>query len=428
MYINKVSIRDIKSISNFEMEFDKPAGWHVLIGDNGAGKSSIVRSIALALIGPTDAQALRLPLITWIQKGKDNAEVSLMIGRNQTHDGYSGQKRPLMKPFEASVKISKEKSSGFEIGKIEKNGKGGVNPFEYIWSGKGGWFSSAFGPFRRFTGGDKEWSKVYYSNPKAAAHLSVFGEDVALTESLDWLSQMKFQSFEQNPEATNTLEALKRFINEGGLLPHNSKLVDVSSAGVFFKDGNGFDIDVTQLSDGFRSLLSLIFELIRQLVKTYGEHEVFKEVTKGIMIIGLPGIVLIDEIDAHLHPTWQTRVGQWFTSFFPNIQFIVTTHSPLICRACDNGTIWRLAPPGSETESMQVTGDDRNQLIYGNVLDAYGTEIFGSDVSINIDSIDKKEELVKLSKMKTAGKISSVEEFRLKELRKIFSTDDSLEL
>jgi predicted ATP-binding protein involved in virulence len=428
MYINKVSIRDIKSISSFEMDFDKPAGWHVLIGDNGAGKSSIVRSIALALIGPTDAQALRLPLITWIQKGKDNAEVSLMIGRNQIHDGYSGKKRPLMKPFEASIKISKEKSGGFEIGKIEKNGKGGVNPFEYIWSGKGGWFSSAFGPFRRFTGGDKEWSKVYYSNPKAAAHLSVFGEDVALTESLDWLSQMKFQSFEQNPEATNTLDALKRFINEGGLLPHNSKLVDVSSAGVFFKDGNGFDIDVTQLSDGFRSLLSLIFELIRQLVKTYGENEVFKDVTKGIMIVSLPGIVLIDEIDAHLHPTWQSRVGQWFTKFFPNIQFIVTTHSPLICRACDNGTIWRLAPPGSEIESMQVTGDDRNQLIYGNVLDAYGTEIFGSDVTINIDSIDKKEELVKLSKMKTAGKINSDEECRLKELRKIFSTDDSLEL
>ena len=110
MYINKLEIRNIRSISHFEMIFQKPEGWHVLIGDNGAGKSSVVRAIAIALIGPTDAQALRLPLITWIQKGKEIAEISLMIGRDKTYDGYTGQKRPLVKPFEASVKILTRKS------------------------------------------------------------------------------------------------------------------------------------------------------------------------------------------------------------------------------------------------------------------------------------------------------------------------------
>lgn len=428
MYIQKVVINNVRSISHFEMDFPDPAGWHVLIGDNGAGKSSVVRSIALALIGPSDAQALRLPLITWIQKNEEIAEVSLIIARDQTHDGYAGQKRPLVKPFEASIKISREKSNGFEIGKIDKNGKGGVNPYEYIWSGKGGWFSSAFGPFRRFTGGDKEWSKVYYSNPKAAAHLSVFGEDVALTESLDWLSQMKFQSFEQNSEASNTLGALKTFINEGNLLPHNARLVDVSSGGVFFIDGNGFDIDVTQLSDGFRSLLSLIFELIRQLVKTYGEQQVFKNVMNGEMSIGVPGVVLIDEVDAHLHPTWQTRIGQWFTKYFPKIQFIVTTHSPLVCRACENGSIWRLAAPGSGMPSGKVTDRDKNVLINGDVLDAYGTTIFGKGVTISVEAVKKKEKLVDLSNKKRAGELEPEEEKELKQLLLIFPVDDTIEL
>ncbi|MCX6324657.1 MAG: AAA family ATPase, partial [Sphingobacteriales bacterium] len=366
--------------------------------------------------------------ITWIQKNEDTADISLTIGRDQTHDGYAGQKRPLVRPFEASIKISKEKSNGFEIGKIDKIGKGGVNPFEYIWSGRGGWFSSAFGPFRRFTGGDKEWSKVYYSNPKAAAHLSVFGEDVALTESLDWLAQMKFQSFEQNPEATTTLDAIKRFINEGNLLPHNAQLVEISSAGVFFKDGNGFDIDVTQLSDGFRSLLSLIFELIRQLVKTYGEHQVFQNVRNGEMSIGVPGVVLIDEIDAHLHPTWQTRIGQWFTSYFPNIQFIVTTHSPLVCRACDKGSIWRLAAPGSDMPSGKVSDADKNVLINGDVLDAYGTTIFGKGVTISVEAVKKKEKLVELSTKKRSGKLEAQEEKELNQLKLIFPTDDTIEL
>ena len=423
MYIKEVKIKNIRSIEHFEMNFPKPAGWHVLIGDNGAGKSSIVKAIALALIGPRDAQALRLPLINWIQKDKEEASISLIIERDQSHDGYAGQKRPLVRPFEAAIKINKEQSAGFDIGRIDKNGKGITDPFEYIWSGKDGWFSTSFGPFRRFTGGDKEWSKVYYSNPIAAAHLSVFGEDVALTESLEWLSQMKFQSFEQNSTATNTLEALKQFINNGGLLPHNAQLTDVTSSGVFFQDGNGNNINVTEMSDGFRSLLSLIFELIRQLVKTYDEHRVFYNIRKGEMNIGVPGVVLIDEIDAHLHPTWQTLIGQWFTKYFPKIQFIVTTHSPLVCRACENGSIWRLAAPGSGNESGEITGNLKEKLIFGNILDAYGTEVFGSEPVRSEKSEDMLSKLGKLNIKFALGKISSSEDDERLKLQKILSTD-----
>lgn len=428
MYINKLEIKNVRAISKFKMNFARQAGWHVLIGDNGAGKSSILRSIALALIGPTDAQALRLPLNNWIQSGKTEATITLEIKRDRLLDGHAGQKGLLKHPFDAAIRIFRENAHSLEVGRIERCGKTGTNPFDYIWSGKSGWFSTAFGPFRRFTGGEKEWLKVYYSNPRAAAHLSVFGEDVALTESLEWLSHMKFQTLEAIQQASSTLEGIKRFINEGGLLPHGAQLVDVTSEGVFFKDGNGFDIDATQMSDGFRSLLSMIFELIRQMVKIYGEKVVFKNIKRGEMSIAVPGIVLIDEIDAHLHPTWQTRIGQWFTQYFPNIQFIVTTHSPLICRASEKGSIWRLAAPGSQTASGEITGADKNRLIFGNVLDAYGTEAFGPDVTISEDAIEKKEELVELNKKKMAGVLKPEEESKLKNLRQTFTTDDPIDL
>jgi energy-coupling factor transporter ATP-binding protein EcfA2 len=427
MYILKAKIKNVRSITQFELSFDaNPAGWHVIIGDNGAGKSTIVRSIALGLIGPTDAQALRLPLVNWIQKGADNADVTLTIQRDKT-DGYSGPVPPLSRPKElvASIKITKDTSSNIEFGKIEKKGKSGIDPFHYIWSGKPGWFTTSFGPFRRFTGGDKEWSKVYYSNPRAAAHLSVFGEDVALTESLEWMTFMKFQSLEADTTAIDTLGALKKFINDGELLPHGAILTDVSSAGVFFKDGNGVTIDVTQLSDGFRSLLSLIFELIRQLVKTYGNDAVFQNINNGDMSIGVPGVVLIDEIDAHLHPTWQTRIGQWFTKYFPNIQFIVTTHSPLVCRACETGSIWRLAAPGSNNTSGKITGIERDRLIFGNVLDAYGTELFGENVSISDGSSKKMTRLSELNMKSVMGEITEPEEQEMQSLKRIFPTGTS---
>ena len=60
MYIKRVSIKNIRSIKDLTIEFQEPAGWHVLLGENGAGKSTIVRAIALNLIGPSDVRALRL--------------------------------------------------------------------------------------------------------------------------------------------------------------------------------------------------------------------------------------------------------------------------------------------------------------------------------------------------------------------------------
>ena len=55
MYIQKAEIKNIRSIIDFEIEFKNSAGWHVLTGDTGAGKSTIIRSMALALIGTEQA-------------------------------------------------------------------------------------------------------------------------------------------------------------------------------------------------------------------------------------------------------------------------------------------------------------------------------------------------------------------------------------
>ena len=169
------------------------------------------------------------------------------------------------------------------------------------------------------------------------------------------------------------------------------------------------------MSDGYRSVLSMTIDIIRFLIETYGVEKVFPNKTQ--VTIDLPGVVLIDEVDAHLHPTWQTRIGQWFTKYFPNIQFIVTTHSPLVCRACENGSIWRLAAPGSSNESGEITGTYKKRLIYGNVLDAYGTEVFGENVSISEESDDKMNRLTLLNNKSIQGETSDAEEQELSELK-----------
>lgn len=424
MYIQKVVIEHIKSIDHFEMEFKKPAGWHVLIGDNGSGKSSIIRSIALALVGPEQALGLRADWNDWLNKKSDSGRITLSLKVN-----VGDQRTNIPGKASSNVIILNEielkRSNGFvNIGspQIKHHYK---DPKYHNWGEGKGWFSVAYGPYRRFAGGNPDWTKVFYSQPKLGAHLSAFGEDVALTEAIEWLVKLNYQFLEQKSSGS-IMEDIRILVNSPDFLPHETKIESISSEGVMFKDGNGSKINVNQLSDGYRSILSLTFELIRQLIRVYGADSVFKNVRKQQMIIDLTGIVLIDEIDAHLHPTWQTRIGQWFTKYFPKIQFIVTTHSPLVCRACENGSIWRLAAPGSNMVSEEIRGIDRDRLIFGNVLDAYGTEIFGKNVSISESSNDDLIRLAELNIKSVRGEINQIEQSELQRLKNIFPTEKIL--
>lgn len=437
MYIQKVVIENIRSIAHFEMEFPKPAGWHVLIGDNGAGKSSIVRAMAAVLTGPDQIVAVLPVWEEWIAKGKDTGNITLEVMPDWSHDRIGRGQPPKGKTIINKFHFSRN-SRGVLLSTNANDEK--LPPTNYNWGNNEGWFSVAYGPFRRFTGGDNKRDKVFFSAPKAGAHLSVFGEDIALTEALDWLKEIdrkrlkELESFQPNmakepvepyiSESEHIFQHLKTFINQTGFLPHNAQLDSVGIDGeLIFLDGNGNLINVTEMSDGYRSILSLTFELIRQLVRVYGGARVFYKIKDGELQIDLPGVVLIDEIDAHLHPAWQTRIGQWFTKYFSNIQFIVSTHSPLICRACEKGSIWRLTAPGSEVPSGEITGTDKDRLIFGNILDAYGTEVFGENTVRSTKSEEKLERLGRLNMLSAFGKITKKEEKERQELQKILATD-----
>jgi predicted ATP-binding protein involved in virulence len=83
----------------------------------------------------------------------------------------------------------------------------------------------------------------------------------------------------------------------------------------------------------------------------------------------LSGVVLIDELDAHLHPTWQRQIGSWLKSCFPNLQFIVATHSPFIPQAADDCGLYILRSSPKEhavqieQEQTSVRGWRADQIL-----------------------------------------------------------------
>lgn len=443
MYVQKVELDNIRSIKKLEMNFPNPAGWHVIIGDNGSGKSTVLKVICHALLGPQDAPKLRIDPKSWLNFNSNDGGVTVDIIRHDPFDGENSQQIDFNK-LHSRFNLFKATNIQFEgfdptPSSLEKyvvaslyvgDGDSEDNNEQYELWGKKGWFSAAFGPFRRFSGGSPDNERTFISLPRLGAHLSLFGEDVALTEAIEWVKELDYKRLKESEKPHNGKENtiayhnLIKFINESKLLPHGASIKEIDKDGILFQDGNNNPIPILELSDGYRSILSLTFELIRQLVRVYGAQAVFADIEKGKMEINLPGVVLIDEIDAHLHPSWQVDVGFWFTNYFPQLQFIVTTHSPLVCRAAEKGSIWRLAKPGTDSQAEEITGVEKERLIYGNILDAYGTELFGENTVRSKKSKQKLDRLGRLNMLYAIGKIKPEEEKERLKLQKILSTDD----
>jgi len=403
MYVRKVRIENIRTIEALEWEIPagQEAGWHVVLGDNGAGKSSFLRSVALALAGPLEAFALRQDWNDWLRRGAESGSVVLTAVPDPEYDSFD-------------LNLNAPGPIGIEFVRVGERAelRSIFDPQDsWVWNpANRGWFCAAYGPYRRFSrasGGESLMESLSGSAPRLASMLSVFGEDVALTECLRWLRELHHKKLEGSPEGT-LLDEVQAFVNQEGFLPHRARLVSVSSERVEFEDGNGCTVPVLELSDGYRSILSMTFELIRQLSRLYGPKLVFDpdDPTR----VAAPGVVLIDEVDAHLHPTWQRRIGQWFRTHFPRMQFIVTTHSPLICQAAEVGSVWRLPRPGIEEEGGMVTGTELNRLLYGDVLDAYSTGVFGPGVTRSDVGKQRLERLAELNVKELFGEGLTPEE------------------
>ncbi len=310
MYIRRALIRNIRSIQALDWKPNQEGpGWHVILGDNGSGKSSFLKAMALALVGPKEAQAARQDWNVWLRTGASMGLARVEIVPDASSDFFSGKGRiGAANSVAALVRLIRTEEAGEPVQLVNRRLKGKLPAERHVWGSGAGWFSAAYGPFRRFTGGDKEAERSFLSNPRLGAHISVLGENVALTEGLYWLRELNYKKLEHSPEG-GLLPRLKHFVNQDGFLPHEMKLAGVSSRGVTFRGKSGFPIEVEELGDGYRSILSMTFELIRQVSRVYPEDAIFDSENLHVMV---PGVVMIDEVDAHLHPSWQKKVGFWF--------------------------------------------------------------------------------------------------------------------
>lgn len=301
----------------------KPARWTVILGINGTGKTTLLQSLAGFDLLP------RPVLGTKPGKGPtprllDPSMVDVFSFRREGNQNAA----VLNATFSASVSLSgpavKNAACGFEIlsGSVYFGSQGIVTP---PWC-------CAYGAGRRM--GAASLSESELDDPAA----SLFSDKADLRNPEEWLLRLDYAASKpasDGDEREWRLQQVKELLLS--VLPEEetSDIRFTSSGGthpsprVEFKTPYGW-VPLRQLGYGYQTLITWVADFTNRMMERYPEPP---------GSLGEPAVVLVDEIDLHLHPQWQRKLIGFLTDRFPNTQFIVTAHSPLVVQAAADANL-----------------------------------------------------------------------------------------
>ena len=277
--------------------------WTVFLGNNNTGKTNILK--AIAQLRP---QELKLPV---------------------NKDGHNERFIPSAffdLPFQTNLRPDASVSSTLSDG--EK------------WFYKRGSFKISNKPLDSqlliFGYGVSRYpSSTSLSENKAKPCETLFSTDSRLVNLEEWLMQLDYAAKNDKTKANNKLYRIKELIC-GNLFPEIQDFTFQSSDDlhnyVLFTTKDGA-FRYTQLGYGYQSMLSWIVDLCKRMFDAYPDLE--NPLEGG-------AIVLVDEIDLHLHPKWHREIISYLSEAFPNVQFIVTTHSPLVVQSANDINLYVL--------------------------------------------------------------------------------------
>ncbi len=230
---------------------------------------------------------------------------------------------------------------------------------------------------------DLSRNKAFADALDAAANFTAMCQWFYLRENAELRAQVNAQSEEKQEfvdlrairqALMHTVEGLKRLYFDGS---PPRLMVDVREV-----DGDVHTLELAQLSDGYRNLLALVLDFARRLAQAnpmWGNP------------LEAPGILLIDELELHLHPRWQQTVIPGLRAAFPNTQLIISTHSPAVLTTVRREHIHLL---GADHRFEQIPEDVGT---YGAETSRVLAEVFGAySRPRNIDTVEKLHEYLGL--------------------------------
>jgi predicted ATPase len=357
MWIESLSIENIKCFEKQLIRFGTTKElypWITLLGENGTGKSTILQSLAIMLAGPEGANQLIKP-DGWLKNSKKPGKLTIRLHQGENDPGLFGGDKKERKVFQYTLYITGNKeltinNKVFTDPVITEDTNSKTLPWlrqnALLPKGKG-WFGAGYGAFRRLTrNGNRIIVPSLQTPSRFTNFFSQFKEDDALEAFETWMVYLDYRiSKNINDEIAQRQKdwSIKAF---NQLLPKGNTFDSIDADGRIWFNVNGEKVSTVALSDGFRSVLALSGDLVWRLINAFPESE---------NPLDEQGVVLIDELDIHLHPTWQRTIAGLLRKTFPNIQFIMATHSPLVAAGAGEDAItYRFFHKNDETVVEQI--------------------------------------------------------------------------
>lgn len=340
MKIKRVILENVRCFEH--RKIDIPSERCVLVGRNGSGKSTILKAITnvyIAMMGLMDESEYSDCMLQQqdIRYGEDVLSVIVDFELNE-------DEKQVMQDAIFRIKIAYNK-----LGKIF-----------FIYPDE---FSESEEHRREYT---LKWEMfkellmtanvIYFdayrfmskNNPKGPVIADIKKESMPLLQTninksgqttnkvmqlKQWLINIDYIRLKSNE---NKYELLYNHLTKAfDLLLHPLEYKGIDQEGnIFFYDNdNKIPVEIDSLSDGFKSVFQILVGIFKMFFENAAEEELFYM---------KDGVVLVDEIDCHIHPRWQKNMLSSFKELFPNCQFIVTTHSPYIVESVNDYEIVRI--------------------------------------------------------------------------------------
>ncbi len=427
MYLSSIHIENFKGIKKADIEFDRSV--NLIIGDNGTGKTSVLEAVSVALGGFLSG----IDGVNTIHFSKDEIRrESQLTGTGSNNIAY---KTPICVKarLELNVGNKTEKDIQFyEFSRQKKSIKSSRTTVEPRDICRAAQLMTdnphsilpviSYQSFSRVSNQKRDkWENPFLNDFSRVVGYVDCLEEAANDKMLtNWCKKMEQIAWQQEKPILEYEVVKKAVSNFMGFMQNGENTVvsyDKRTEELVYSNGDEI-LPVRLLSSGFRNLLGMVFDIAYRMAVL--NPDLLEDIAEET-----PGIVLIDEIDMHLHPNWQWRVVDALKNTFPKVQFIATTHSPIIIASCKEEKLitLQLEDIFLDKPSEIVPGKTVKGWMVDSVLKQYmNTE------NRDPETVEKLKHLSELAKLKLSGDMNNTArkeyEELIDELSRVLPEDD----
>ena len=368
MFLERLMLKNFRCFENAEFSFLERMT--VVAGDNGSGKTAVLEAAVIAagtLFQPMDElsgkpinkrDAMLKPFSTGsLQGGESQYPVEIAACGSPMGD-YIEWKRSLNGPERNTTIVDARPMT--ELGKelllrIRSDDKTLVLPVV-----------AYYGTGRLWDYHREKRTDTFKRTSRLNGYIDSLDGTANIKLMMNWFKKMTVQKYQNQesgmgriPEFDIVCKAVETYYEQitghkNAVLQYN---LSTNELDIYYDEsGERMHMPLSQLSDGYKGTLSLIADIAYRM-SLLNPDLMEKALTET------PGLVMIDEVDLHLHPTWQERILEDLMTIFPCVQFIVTTHAPIVINSIRSDNLILLKDNQPERAALEVYGKDANSII-----------------------------------------------------------------